>query len=82
MKKDAPVGAYPAYIRENVLNPPVPAQLNLNNALEAVLVLKYIFKEGTVFNDVQRLDNSIMTVPNKWVIFPVEKQPKTDIDKS
>jgi hypothetical protein len=76
MKKDAPVGAY---VRENVLNPPVPAQLNLNNALEDVLVLKYIFKEGTVFNDVQRLDNSIMTVPNKWIIFPVEKQPKVDI---
>lgn len=61
------------YVRENVLNPPVPAKLTLNNSIEDVLVLKYVFKEGTVFNEVQRLDNNVLLVPNKWITFPVEE---------
>lgn len=75
-----PVPVVGVYIRENKLDPPVPALFNHNNVEAHVLVLKYIFKEGSIFNEIERPDGTVQEVPNSWLVFE-RASDKADIQE-
>lgn len=61
-----PVGKY---VRVNKLDPPVAAKFIHDNVHADVLVLSYIFKEGTIFNEIERPDGTKEEVSNLWLNF-------------